>query len=185
MGARDLFAAEPSAHYAARFMATVLRAPVRLSAAQRKAVATVFLAGTFDETAASWRDDVIAALSDLEVTIIDPRNDRWQGLEAGSAGRRGAYEWQCASAYDADVVVVWVPAGSHAPTALMILGHLAAKRGTAARGSSVIVGGGGWDGLVQLFAQNQRLFPVGDDFADLLRIARDRVERAVAAKSGA
>ena len=166
-------------------LATIQRAPDRLTAAQKKATTTVFLAGPFEEAGDSWRDEVIAAFAGLGVTVIDPRNDRWPELEVGSAGRRGAYEWQCESAFDADVVLVWVPEGSHAPTALMILGYLGAKRNNAKKGSSVVVGGNGWDGLVQLFAQNQRLFPAGDDLAETVRLTRLQVEAAIAAKAGA
>ncbi len=70
----------------------------------------------------------------------------------------------------------------HAPTALLVLGYLGAKRGNAKKGSSVVVGGRGWDGLVTLFAQNQRLFPVGEDLAEVIRIARLQVEAAMGAK---
>ena len=166
-------------------MATILRAPERLTASQKKATTTLSLAGPFEDGDGSWRDEGIAAFDDLDVTVLDPRNDRWPELEAGSAGRRGAYEWQCDSAFDADVVVVWVPEGSHAPTALMILGYLGAKRGNAKRGSSVVVGGDGWGGLVQLFAQNQRLFPAGDDLSEVIRLARLQVEAAGAARRDA
>lgn len=162
-------------------MPTILRAPERLTTAQKKATTTLFLAGPFDgdgEGAGSWRDEVIDAFADLDITIFDPRNERWPALEVGSPGRRGAYEWQCAAAFDADVVIVWVPAGSHAPTALMILGYLGAKRSNAKKGSSVVVGGDGWDGLVKLFAQNQRLFPAGDDLDEVIRIARLQIDAA-------
>jgi hypothetical protein len=165
-------------------MPTILTAPNRLTAAQRRSTTTVFLAGPFEDgdgsadAPRSWRDEVIDAFADLEVTIIDPRNERWPSLEVGSAGRRGAFEWQCAAAFDADVVIVWVPAGRHAPTALMILGALGAKRNNPTKGSSVVVGGDGWGGLVKLFAQNQRLFPVGDDLDEVIRIARLQIERA-------
>ncbi len=168
-------------------MPTILRAPERLSAAQRKTTTTLYLAGPIDgggSGGGSWRDEVVEALADLDITIIDQRNDRWAGLEAGAPGRRGAYDWQCASAYDADVVVVWVPDGSHAPTALMILGYLGAKRGNAKRGSSVVVGGDGCDGLVRLFAQNHRLFSVDGDLAEVIRIARLQLDAAAGTKTG-
>jgi len=167
-------------------MPTILRAPDRLTAAQRKATTTLFLAGPFDADGAgggSWRDEVIDACANLDITIIDPRSDRWPQLEVASPQRRGAYEWQCAAAFDADVVIVWVPAGSHAPTALMILGYLGAKRSNAKKGSSVVVGGDGWDGLVKLFAQNQRLFPAGDDLTEVIRIARLQLDQAIASKA--
>ncbi len=76
-------------------MPTILRAPERLTAAQRRATTTLFLAGPFDDgdgtpdAGRTWRDDVIDGFADLDVTIVDPRSDRWAGLEAGSAGRRG------------------------------------------------------------------------------------------------
>jgi hypothetical protein len=170
-------------------MATMLVAPERLTAAQKRVTTTLYLAGPFEDDDArpdrgrSWRDDVIDACADLDITIVDPRSERWAELAPGSAGRRGAYEWQCAAAFDADVVIVWVPAGRHAPTALLILGFLGAKRNNAKKGSSVVVGGGGWDGLVQLFAQNQRLFPCGDDLDEVIRLARLQLEQAVAAKA--
>ena len=170
-------------------MATRLTAPGRLTAAQRRSTTTLFLAGPFEHgdgastPPRSWRDEVIDAVDDLDVTVIDPRNPRWPSLEAGTPGRRGAFEWQCAAAFDADVVVVWVPQDRHAPTALMILGYLGAKRGTPAKGSSVVVGGGGYDGLVNLFAQNQRLFPVDGDLDEFIRVARLQLAKASDAKA--
>jgi hypothetical protein len=163
-------------------MATILAAPNRLTAAQKRTTTTLYLAGSFDDDVPSWRDEVIRAYDDLDVTIIDPRNERWARLDPGSPGRRGAYEWQCTTAFDADVVIVWVPEGHHAPTALMILGYLGAKRSNAKRGNSVVVGGAGWDSLVQLFAQNQRLFPVGEDLGEVIRIARIQLEQAIGAR---
>lgn len=167
----------------------LLQPTERLSAAQRRGVTTLYLAGPFEDgdgaptQVRSWRDEVIDAVADLDVTIIDPRNARWPGLEVGSASRRGAFDWQCSTAFEASVVAVWVPAGRSAPAALMILGYLGAKRSNAQKGSSVVVGGGGWDGLVHLFAQNQRLFPVGDDLGDLMRITRIQVCEAIAART--
>ena len=163
-------------------MATIVKAPDRLTAAQKRTTTTLYLAGPFED-ADSWRDEVIGAYDDLDVTIIDPRNERWSQLGTGTPGRRGAYEWQCTQAYDADVVIVWVPAGRHAPTALLILGYLGAKRSNPKRGNSVVVGGSGCDGLVQLFAQNHRLFPAGDDLGEIIRIARIQLEQAIAEKA--
>jgi uncharacterized membrane-anchored protein len=91
-------------------VSTILKAPNRLTAAERKATTTLYLAGPFEDSDGtagqqrSWRDEVLDAVADLEITVIDPRSERWAGLEVGSPGRRGAFEWQCASATDADVV---------------------------------------------------------------------------------
>ena len=101
---------------------------------------------------------------------------------AGTPGRRGAYDWQCDSAFDADVVTVWVPDGSHAPTALLIVGYLGAKRNNAKKGSSVVVGGDGYDGLVRLFAQNQRLFPVDGGLEEVIRLTRLQLDAATKGK---
>jgi hypothetical protein len=49
----------------------------------------------------------------------------------------------------------------------------------------VVVGGGGWDGLVKLFAQNQRLFVAGDELDEVIRLARLQVEAAARAKRAA
>ena len=167
-------------------MPTILRAPDRLTAAQKRSATTLYLAGPFEDgrsEGAGWRDEVIDAFEDLDIVIIDPRNERWPDLEVGSPGRRGAYDWQCATAMDADVVLVWIPEGAGAPTALLLLGALGAKRNNAKKGSSVVVGGDGCGGLAKLFAQNQRLFPVDGDLGELVRIARLQVEAAVAAKA--
>lgn len=162
-------------------MATILTAPNRLTAAQRRTT-TLYLAGPFDDDGPSWRDEIIAAYRDLDIVIVDPRNERWPDLELGSPGRRGAYEWQCTTAYDADVVIVWVPEGRHAPTALLILGYLGAKRGNPKLCNSVVVGGSGGGGLVQLFAQNHRFFSLGDDLGEIIRIARLQLEETLARK---
>ena len=167
-------------------MATILRAPDRLTAAQKKTTVTAYLAGPFDDGAkgaGSWRDDVIEAYEDLDITIIDPRSERWPELEVGSPGRRGAYDWQCAAAFEADVVIVWVPDGPPDPTALLILGYLGAKRSNAKRGSSVVVGGDGCGGLALLFAQNQRLFPAGAELAEVIRLGRLQLDAAATAKA--
>lgn len=164
-------------------MATILTAPDRLTAAQRRTTTTLYLAGPFDDEGPHWRDAIIDACDDLDITIIDPRNPRWSQLEVGTPGRRGAYDWQCAAAYDADVVVVWVPKGRHAPTALMVLGYLGAKRSNAKRQSSVVVGGEGCDGLVRLFAQNHRFFALPEDLDEIIRIARIQLAQSIAAKA--
>lgn len=163
-------------------MATILTAPNRLTAAQRRTTTMLYLAGPFDDDGPSWRDEIIAAYRDLDIVIVDPRNERWPDLELGSPGRRGAYEWQCTTAYDADVVIVWVPEGRHAPTALLILGYLGAKRSNPKLCNSVVVGGGGWGGLVQLFAQNHRFCSLGEDLGEIIRIARLQLEETMARK---
>jgi hypothetical protein len=164
----------------------LLHPPERLSATQRRGVTTLYLAGPFEDgdggpaQVRSWRDEVIDAVADLDVTVIDPRYAKWPELTPGSASRRGAFDWQCSMAFEADVVAVWVPAGRGAPAAMLILGYLGAKRNNAQKGSSVVVGGDGWDGLVTLFAQNQRLFPVGDTLSELIRLTRLQVTKALA-----
>lgn len=167
-------------------MATIVTPTDRLNAAQKKQTASIYLAGPFDDKTDSsqpnWRDQVTAGLQDLDAYIIDPRSARWAEFELDSPGRRGAYDWQCSMAFDADVVTMWLPADEHAPTALMLLGYLAAKRGNAKRGSSVVVGGNGHRGLAKLFAQNQRLFPVDGDIAEVTRISRVQLTEAITSR---
>ena len=77
-------------------MPTILRPPDRLTAAQKTTATTLYLAGPFDDggDGASWRDDVIDACADLDIVIIDPRDDRWADLEpahrAGAAPTTGS-----------------------------------------------------------------------------------------------
>ena len=65
----------------------------------------------------------------------------------------------------------------------MILGSLGAKAEQPQAGQLGGRRGGGYDGLVQLFAQNQRLFPAGDDLGEVIRIARIQLEQALAARA--
>ena len=63
-------------------MATILRAPNHLTAKEKKVTPTLYLAGPFDDDEVdgpSWRDQIIEACDDLEITIVDPRNDKVVG----------------------------------------------------------------------------------------------------------
>jgi hypothetical protein len=140
-------------------VANVIRPPNNLTKAQRTR-RSIYLAGPFVDDA--WRDEMIAALADLEVDIYDPRNGVWETPAAAdlSAGAfRGMLDWQLSNAADATVVAFWLPRGVPALTATLQLGSLAAKRGGAKRGSSVIVGPEGEPtDIVRAFVASSRVF---------------------------
>jgi hypothetical protein len=160
-------------------MARVIGPPTNLTKAERAARRSVYLAGTFEP--ASWRDDVIAAVADLDVDVYDPRAaclETRDAADLASGAFAGRLSWQLANAAEANVVIVWLPPRAPAVTALLHLGFLAAKRGGAKRGSSVIVGGpeGPANDIVKAFAANTRVFYMGA-LADAIRGARYELTR--------
>ena len=158
-------------------MAHVHRPPSRLTKAARTR-RSIYLAGPFGDDA--WRDEAIAAIADLDVDVFDPRNPVWETPAAADlppGALRGMLDWQLSNASDATVVVFWLPRGVPAPTAMLQLGALAAKRGGAKRGSSVIVGPeGDPNDLVRAFVGLTRVFLM-PTLADVMRGARYQLTR--------
>jgi len=115
------------------------------------------------------------------VDVYDPRDGVWEtdaaaDLSAGSFA--GKLSWQMGNATDADVVAFWLPPGARAETAMLQLGALAAKRGGARRGSSVIVGlpDGHAADVVRRFAAASAVQHV-PALADVVRVARYELTR--------
>jgi hypothetical protein len=159
-------------------MANVLCPPSRRNKPDRTRP-SIYLAGPFGE--GGWRDEAIAAIADLDVDVFDPRDGVWETAAAGElppGALRGKLEWQITNAADATVVVFWLPRDVVAPTALLQLGMLAAKRGGAKRGSSVIVGPeGDPNDLVRAFVGAMRVFLM-PTLADVMRAARYELTRS-------
>jgi hypothetical protein len=119
-------------------MLHVICPPARPPKSQR-APRSLYLAGDFAD--AGWRDAVAAALGDLDLDLFDPRDGVWgtpAAADLDAVAYRMAVDWQVRMALEATVVLFWLP-GDPPPLALLQLGQLAAKRGGAAKGRTVVV----------------------------------------------
>lgn len=103
----------------------------------RAGAPTVFLAGSIEMgNAPNWQADLIAALTDRDLTILDPRREEWDASWRQSIDEpkfRGQVEWELDGLERADVIAMWFAPETKAPITLLELG-------LHARGGKVIVG---------------------------------------------
>ncbi|HEX6987216.1 MAG TPA: nucleoside 2-deoxyribosyltransferase domain-containing protein [Planctomycetaceae bacterium] len=105
-------------------MPRVLKPPalIDLSASDR----SVFLAGSIEQgQAEDWQGVVTRALSDLEVTVLNPRRDEWDASWVQSIENpqfRGQVEWELAGLERATVVAMYFAPATKAPVTLLELG---------------------------------------------------------------
>jgi hypothetical protein len=163
-----------------RWVMRIVHPPTSYTKAQRAERRSLYLAGPFE--AGEWRDEVITALSDLDVDFYDPRNGIWEtpaALDVPAGSFAGMLSWQLENAEQARVVIAWLPPGVPAMTATLQLGYLSAKRGGPKKGSTVIVGPDGEKGknhLLRSFAGSTRIFFMGA-LPDVIRGARYELMR--------
>ena len=103
---------------------TVVTSPEPLPAAHAKP--RVFLGGSIDMgKAVDWQAQVIAALADQDVVILNPRrpdwNPAWKPVAQEPEFRRQV-EWELAALESADVIVLYLTPGSQAPISLLEMG---------------------------------------------------------------
>lgn len=80
----------------------------------------LFLAGSIDQgNAPDWQAEVIAALADCDVTVLNPRRAVWREAEASF---RAQVAWELAGLERADIIVMVLTPGSLAPISLLELG---------------------------------------------------------------
>lgn len=94
---------------------------------------TIFLAGT-TSSSTDWRTAVVAALSGVPVTILNPLRPDWDSSwveRASFRPFREQVEWEIEMQERADVIVVYFGAGTDAPVSLLEFG-LCARSGKAA-----------------------------------------------------
>jgi hypothetical protein len=93
---------------------------------------SVFLAGSIEMgEAGRWQDGVAAALSDLEVTILNPRRDDWDASWRQSIEDprfRGQVEWELDALEAATLVAMHFDPATKSPITLLELG-LTARTG--------------------------------------------------------
>lgn len=109
-------------------MAQVIKAPNRFDHYSRK---KVFLAGSMAMgTAPDWRSEVVEALKDENIVILDPWRDDWDSSweqRAKDDNFREQVEWELDGLEDADVVLVYFAPGTSAPISLFEFGLLAQR----------------------------------------------------------
>jgi hypothetical protein len=103
----------------------VLQPPASLSRLDASAP-SVFLAGSIDmDTAPKWQDELIAALAETDLVVLNPRRDEWHPewvQRASSEPFRGQVEWELEGLERVDLVAVYFAPGSQAPISLLELG---------------------------------------------------------------
>lgn len=86
----------------------------------------VYLGGSIDMgSAVDWQAEVIAALQDVEVVILNPRRSDWSPEwlpDAGEPRFREQVEWELDALERADVIVLYLASGSKGPISLLELG---------------------------------------------------------------
>lgn len=86
----------------------------------------VFLAGSIEMgKAIGWQKTVVDALSDLDVTILNPRRDAWDSSWKQSLDNHEfveQVEWEHQALHDADIVFFYFQAGTMSPITLMEFG---------------------------------------------------------------
>lgn len=97
----------------------------------------VFLAGSIDEgRAEKWQDEAVRSISDLDVTILNPRRDEWnadlrQDIDEPEFSHQ--VDWELDGIERADVVLFHFSPAGPAPITLLELGK------TTALGKRIVV----------------------------------------------
>ncbi|PVM90027.1 nucleoside 2-deoxyribosyltransferase domain-containing protein [Caulobacter endophyticus] len=103
---------------------TVVTSPQALPAAHDRP--RVFLGGSIDMgKAVDWQSQMIAALADQDVVILNPRRPDWNPAWKPVADEpefRRQVEWELAALESADVIVLYLTPGSQAPISLLEMG---------------------------------------------------------------
>lgn len=96
----------------------------------------VFLGGSIDMGGApDWQAALMRALSDMDVTVLNPRRPDWNPTwrpEADEPEFRRQVEWELAALESADVIVMYFAPGTQSPISLL-------EMGLHARGGKLIV----------------------------------------------
>ncbi|PLR20268.1 hypothetical protein SGCZBJ_22655 [Caulobacter zeae] len=103
---------------------TVVTSPEPLPVAHDKP--RVFLGGSIDMgKAVDWQAQMIAALADQDLVILNPRRPDWNPAWKPVADEpefRRQVEWELAALETADVIVLYLTPGSQAPISLLEMG---------------------------------------------------------------
>jgi Nucleoside 2-deoxyribosyltransferase like len=151
--------------------ARVLRPPAPLDLAGRRAV---FLAGSIEMgLAGDWQAEVIAALADLDVAILNPRREDWDSSWRQSIDDprfREQVEWEIAAQERADLIPMYFAPETRAPITLLELGLFAAS------GKQVVCCPEGYwrKGNVEVVCARYRI-PFVETLPELIGVVRSRL----------
>jgi hypothetical protein len=138
----------------------------------------LFLAGAIDQDRAErWQDRIVAELTVLPGTVLNPRRDAWDaswGQDLDDPRFAGQVAWELEGLEQADAIVCWLPAGSLAPISLLELG-------LHARGGRLVVGcPPGYHRRGNVRAVCQRFgVPQVDNLEEMVAVVRRRLARSV------
>jgi hypothetical protein len=106
----------------------VLQPPASLSPLD-SSPASVFLAGSIEmDDAPRWQDQLIAALADTELVVLNPRREAWNvewEQHIGCEPFRTQVEWELEGLERADMVCFYFAPATKSPISLLELGLLA------------------------------------------------------------
>jgi hypothetical protein len=106
----------------------VLQPPASLSPLD-SSPPSVFLAGSIEmDDAPRWQDQLIAALADTELVVLNPRREAWNvewEQRIGCEPFRTQVEWELEGLERADVVCFYFAPATKSPISLLELGLLA------------------------------------------------------------
>ncbi|WP_420145256.1 nucleoside 2-deoxyribosyltransferase domain-containing protein [Sphingobium sp.] len=104
--------------------AVTITSPQPLPATHNRA--RLFLGGSIDMgRATDWQSDMIAALADQRVLLLNPRRPDWNPAwkpEASDPNFRGQVEWELAALDSADIIILYFAPGSQSPVSLLEMG---------------------------------------------------------------
>jgi hypothetical protein len=110
-------------------MAIEVKAPAKYDASKRY---SIFLAGAIDQgKAEDWQAKVVKALSDIDITILNPRRDHWDPSWDQSADNpqfREQVNWELDAQEAADMVIFVFTKDSKAPITFLEFGLFAPKK---------------------------------------------------------
>lgn len=90
---------------------------------------SLFLAGSIEMDAAPrWQDQLIAALADTDVVVLNPRREAWDSSweqRMSCEPFRGQVEWELEGLERASLTCFYFAAGTRSPISLLELGLLA------------------------------------------------------------
>ena len=134
---------------------------------------SVFLAGSIEMgLAGDWQAEVIVALEDPDLVILNPRRDDWDASWRQSiddARFREQVEWEIAAQERADLIAMFFAPETRAPITLLELGLFATS------GKQVVCCPEGYwrKGNVEVVCARYRI-PLVETLADLIALVRSR-----------
>ena len=150
-------------------IARVLQPPAPLEVAGR----SVFLAGSIEMgLAGDWQAEVIAALADMDLTILNPRRDDWDSSWRQSIDDprfREQVEWEIVAQERADLIAMFFAPETRAPITLLELGLFAAS------GKQIVCCPEGYwrKGNIEVVCARYRI-PLVETLPDLIALVRAR-----------